>query len=237
MCWRQSSLISGIFRGKLNNHTHIIFRWDLKPRADLCYLEGFSSYSLLWCQVPVEGAELGWAKELVVSEHGGTWGILKETLRWPNFWSVFSEQTAPRETCICLRQRKPLFDVPAPTTLMSESWGLQGYLFPCLFPSSSTVPGRNAWHRWGGGDLQPNNQDSQECPIQLASPHSSGIRRILSALPWACTTSGMWLLKGHTRLRSKERFWDVRFRTKFKGVLLPCVCIRPEFLSPCVLWH
>lgn len=107
MCWRQ-----GIFRGKLNNHTHIIFRWDLKPRADLCYLEGFSSYSLLWCQVPVEGAELGWARELVVSEHGGAWGILKETLRWPNFWPVFSEQAAPRETCICLRQRKPLFDVP-----------------------------------------------------------------------------------------------------------------------------
>lgn len=170
----------------------------------------------------MEGAELGWAKELVVSEHGGTWGILKETLRWPNFWSVFSEQAAPRETCICLRQRKPLFDVPAPTTLMSESWGLQGYLFPCLFPSSSTVPGRNAWHRWGGGDLQPNNQDSQECPIQLASPHSSGIRRILSALPWACTTSGMWLLKGHTRLRSKERFWDVRFRTRVASLRESC---------------
>lgn len=135
--------------------------------------------------------------------------------------AVFSEQAAPRETCIASGSAN-LSLMSQTTTLMSESWGLQGYLFRCLFPSSSTVPGTNAWHRWGGGDLQPNNQDSQACPIQLAGPRSSGIHRILSVLPWACTTSGMWLLKGHTWLRSKERFWDVRFRTRVASLRESC---------------
>lgn len=78
--------------------------------------------------------------------------------------------------------------------------------FYCLIPSSSLLLGTNAWHtHMGRGSRSPNNQDcSQKCPLQLASPWASGSHLFLTGPPWACIS-----IKGPTQLRSKERYWGL----------------------------